>query len=86
MWIFTVRSQPSGYAYSSHTIFRVNAGDKSGDLALKKLYKVLIAKRYISSKLSEEDFMNEFDEDWSATFPNGPEVHTVHPDDDNWIP
>lgn len=85
MWIFTVKHQPSGYALSGISIFRVNAGDNSGDLALKKLYRALLSKRYIQPKLTEEEFTELFEEDYSAFLPNGDEIHTVAPEDDNWV-
>ena len=85
MWIFTVKHQPSGYAFSGSVIFRVNAGDNSGDLALRKLYKALLDKHIIQSKLSESEFMDAFEEDYSAFLPNGAEIQCVHPDDDVWV-
>ena len=86
MWIFVVQYQPSGYAHSGDSIFRINAGDNSGELALKKLYRKLIAEHMIPSKITEQEFIDTFEEDWSARFSNGTDVRSVHPDDDIWIP
>jgi hypothetical protein len=85
MWIFVVQYQPSGYAYSGDSIFRVNAGNNSGELALKKLFKALGTRHMIPSKLSEQEFIDTFEEDWSARLSNGTEIRSVPPDDDTWV-
>lgn len=86
MWIFTVNYLPGGSGSSSDLIYRVNVGDNNGDLALKKLYKALVKDRIIHSDLTEQEFMDSFEEDYRAYPSNGVEIHCVHPDDDHWVP
>jgi hypothetical protein len=85
MWIFTINYLPSGSGESSDLIYRVNAGDQNGDLALRKLHKALIKDRIIPSKLTEQEFMDAFDETYRAYPTNSVEIRSVHPSDDKWV-
>ena len=85
MWIFYVKHSISGYGGMGSAIYRVNAGDDSGDKAIQKLWNALQKDHINLGPKTFEEFLNTFDEDVTGYFDHG-EVRSVHPNDDHWVP
>lgn len=85
MWIFYVKHSIGGYAGMGSAIYRVNAGDNSGDKAIRKLWDALQRDRINMGPKTFEEFIESFDDDCTALLDHG-EIRSVHPNDDHWVP